>query len=159
MGNCSQVNTTEPHRWEVNTGSGTGSVEKAITWATVHSGVCWKVAGARSSAGRMLTGKIDIHSSKFQWLSRIPNHLWKLDDIIQNGQRDLKKLHGTSSVNISCHSNSAFWSCQWLTSWDSIQPITNNNLLVCIHGLNNTPTAGNVDVVIHIMKWQLRPWN
>ena len=46
--------------------------------------------GSRPSAGAVLTFKLHMFSTKFLWLTMITNHLYSLDDIIQNGWWDLE---------------------------------------------------------------------
>ena len=58
--------------------------------------------GARPSACTVLTGKINLFSFKYPWLSMIPFDLWGLDDVAPNSWQDLKKYYSTSSVNV-CH--------------------------------------------------------
>ena len=146
--------------WEVYTGSGNGLVlggNKPLSeplFTHILKGCrCYFI----SSAATVLTRKI-WHIFFQDWMvindSKLPlgtgwcHSKW---------QTRSKKSHGTSTVQVLTSIDIPMQpptSCERLTSWDSIQLITSNNLLICIQGLNNAPSAGTGDVVIHvIMKW------
>ena len=61
--------------------------------------------GARSSTHTVQTGEIIMLYIKLQWLPSVPYDLWGLDDVIQNGRRDLKNCHRLRILN-SRHASS-----------------------------------------------------
>ena len=72
--------------------------------------------GFKPSAGTVLTFKLHMSSTKFLWLTVITNHLYSLNDIIQNGWWDLENCVKDSLYTASTFSfllNQTIPHCQW----------------------------------------------
>ena len=64
---------------------------------------------ARTSASTMLTVQSEMFSYKSCWFWWVPITIYSPDDVIQNGQLDLKKSCFAFSLNIVCPGDAIWW--------------------------------------------------